>query len=316
MKNLICIVIGLILIMAVGCNAPASVASEKKNNQGCKCCKSPEGCAKAKGVCVMKKMVNNQDEIDESEIFIPFEDMEDEDDVIYFEKEFNGGKCGCGGMCKRAPKMDKGKFWLNIKEPALCKAFNFTQDDSGKVSLTITRKNKEGEEKTETYQADSLKEFMKKYPEIARQDFFMGFKNPGFMPPGFAPAELRNCKECPKCMPRQDERFNKEMPPPPREMPTPPKPGRLGMMVSPVEPALREHLKLVEGSGIFVQKVMKDSLAEKIGFKKGDVIIKINGNDVDGIEEFKEMMDVVLEKDEVQISIIRKGKEEELKYKK
>lgn len=87
----------------------------------------------------------------------------------------------------------------------------------------------------------------------------------------------------------------------------------LGVYLQDLTPELIESLGLNVKEGVLVAEVMKDSPAEKGGIKRGDVIIKIDNEDV---KTSKELQQKVLSKsvgEETEIILIRKDKEIVLK---
>lgn len=215
-------------------------------------------------------------------------------------------------------------------------SFSLQQDTSGKVKVTIKKKTNEGTEKTETYEANSMEEFIKKYPDVAKQ---YGLQEPGKHEiPEMNPDDLledfgeswgKEFERIQKQMREMEERMKRlfegkeeddfNIPKiVPKRLPkeTPNQTSELGMMVSLIEPALKEQLKLSDENGILVEEVKKDSLAEKIGFVKWDVVLNVNDEPVKSIWEFKRLMKEALGKDELQVFIIRKGEKQVLKYKK
>jgi len=61
----------------------------------------------------------------------------------------------------------------------------------------------------------------------------------------------------------------------------------IGISVEPVEPFLREHLGIEEGSGARVSLVAKDSPAERAGIAANDIILAANGDKIATIEQLK-----------------------------
>lgn len=216
-------------------------------------------------------------------------------------------------------------------------SFTFIQEPSGKITITIKRKNREGKEETETYTADSLEEFVKKYPEISKK-YELGQPEKGGTPEvepddlleGLNESLQNEMERIRKHMKEMEERMKRlmedanplewELPDliPKRQPKITPsdKQTELGMVISPVEQALREQLKLSEESGILVREVKKGSLAEKMGFQQYDIALSVNDEGIENIWEFKRVMKEALQKDVVQVSIIRKGEKQVLKYKK
>ncbi len=57
--------------------------------------------------------------------------------------------------------------------------------------------------------------------------------------------------------------------------------GFLGVQLTDLTPELRAHFGAPEDAGVMVSKVVADSAAERAGVKVGDVITRVNGEDVD-----------------------------------
>ncbi len=57
--------------------------------------------------------------------------------------------------------------------------------------------------------------------------------------------------------------------------------GRLGVMVRNVDQELADTLGLDEAGGAIVQEVMPDSAAEQAGIEPGDVIVRVNGKEIE-----------------------------------
>ena len=246
-----------------------------------------------------------------------------------------------------APKKPKeegqsSRFSIIIGGNAPYQSVSIINDPSGKITVTIKTKNEKGEEKTDTYTADNIEEFKKKYPEIARQYGLDGSaQKPKIEIPemgddffeDFGESWTRQFDRLRKQMKEMDERmkrfFDDELPDdfaplvpvppkqPPKAEPKKPEPDKgLGMVVGPIEDALKEQLKIEEGKGVLIYEVEEKSLAEKLGFRKWDVITKINNDEIKNIWEFKRLMKQLMEKGEGKFSIIRKGELKVIEYKK
>ncbi|MEW6102957.1 MAG: Do family serine endopeptidase [bacterium] len=81
----------------------------------------------------------------------------------------------------------------------------------------------------------------------------------------------------------------------------------LGIYIQDLTPEIIESMGLDVKSGVLVSEVMKNSPAEKVGIKRGDIIIAI---DNEGVKTSKELQQKVLNKGvgkEVEISLVREG---------
>ncbi len=83
-----------------------------------------------------------------------------------------------------------------------------------------------------------------------------------------------------------------------------PKPtGYMGVMLAPAE----------SGKGFAVTAVNKDGPADKAGLKADDVILKLNGKDVDDLMEFVKQVKSSKPGDKLTLTIKRDDKEQEIK---
>lgn len=99
-----------------------------------------------------------------------------------------------------------------------------------------------------------------------------------------------------------------------REMPRRnPNAGFFGAKLQAISDDQMEELKLDSNAGIVLMEIMKDSPAEKAGLKADDVIRKIDGNDIEGVEDFVSSMEGSKPGQEVKFTIIRAQKEQEVK---
>lgn len=62
--------------------------------------------------------------------------------------------------------------------------------------------------------------------------------------------------------------------------------ARSGLMVENITPQLGEFFGVKDGNGVLVRSVEKGSRAEKSGFRAGDVIVKVNGQQVHDTSDF------------------------------
>lgn len=79
----------------------------------------------------------------------------------------------------------------------------------------------------------------------------------------------------------------------------------LGVMVSSVESDLLQKYKLKGGA--LIQKVLDGSEAERIGLKKGDIIIRFAGQEIENPSQIKAILRGMEEEGEVEIVIMRDG---------
>lgn len=91
--------------------------------------------------------------------------------------------------------------------------------------------------------------------------------------------------------------------PKPKEEPKPAdkKPGFLGVAV------------VEDASGVVVDSIVADTAAAAAGLKKGDLVKKLNGKEVGGVESLKTLLASVKAGDKIGLEIVREGKSVEVK---
>ncbi len=91
--------------------------------------------------------------------------------------------------------------------------------------------------------------------------------------------------------------------------------GWLGVYIQNVDKKLAEALGMEKPMGVVVSGVQKDSPAEKAGLKVEDVIIKFNGKKVKNTVELSTWVAAAGPDAEVTLTVLRDGKEKEIKVK-
>jgi len=92
--------------------------------------------------------------------------------------------------------------------------------------------------------------------------------------------------------------------------------GQIGINIQDVSPALQEAFDLDNGQlGVLVTNVIKDSPAEKAGFKVDDIIIAVNGEKTNTGGKLRSQISGHAIGHSVKIKLIRDGKEKTLKVK-
>ena len=89
--------------------------------------------------------------------------------------------------------------------------------------------------------------------------------------------------------------------------------GFLGISVGDLNPALARQFKVPDVSGAIVNEVAPGSPAEKGGVRQGDVVRKLDGQNVDSSSRFRTLIAGLNPASQVTIEIIRDGKPETLK---
>ena len=173
----------------------------------------------------------------------------------------------------------------------------------GKVELTIREKNGSGEPISKTYRADSIEEFKKKYPEVAREYRVDRFPA---SPDGPSWKGWEDGFDLDRFW---DERFGTMFSPWmngwPFERPSRSRP--FGIQIGSVGEAMAAQLDLREGDGLLVREVTEGSPAAKSGIRKHDVVLKINGTPVGDALEFRKELGEQRKKG-FELEIVRQGK--------
>lgn len=92
--------------------------------------------------------------------------------------------------------------------------------------------------------------------------------------------------------------------------------GWLGVEIVPVDEAIAKQFGLSKKQGVLVNRVLKDTPAEKAGLKRGDIIIAVKyRNKTVEVNSPTELQDIIFSlppKEKVQLKIVRDGKEQSL----
>ena len=82
----------------------------------------------------------------------------------------------------------------------------------------------------------------------------------------------------------------------------------LGVYIQDVTPEIAKQFNLIETKGVLVGDVIKNSPAEEVGIKTGDIIMKVNDEEVNSPEELQDKIrDVEIGKN-ADIEVVREGK--------
>jgi Do/DeqQ family serine protease len=87
----------------------------------------------------------------------------------------------------------------------------------------------------------------------------------------------------------------------------------LGISMQNIDDKMAKELKLSSPNGVYIAEVAKGSAADDAGLKTGDVLISIDGNPVSDGASVQEMITRYHPGDQAVLTIVRKGKEKELK---
>lgn len=84
--------------------------------------------------------------------------------------------------------------------------------------------------------------------------------------------------------------------------------GRIGVYIQDLTKELAESFEIDQRQGILVSQVMEGSAAEKGGLKPGDVILKLNGANVENVAAFRNQIALTRPGTAIELEILRKGK--------
>jgi len=85
--------------------------------------------------------------------------------------------------------------------------------------------------------------------------------------------------------------------------------GYIGVRIEAVNPDVANAIGLDKPKGILIQQVMEDGAAAEVGLKEGDVILKINGKEVNEPNELQSYIAAKRAGDKVSLTIFRDKKE-------
>jgi len=89
--------------------------------------------------------------------------------------------------------------------------------------------------------------------------------------------------------------------------------GYLGVQIQDITDQLRDYFKVKGDGGVLVSEVVKESPAENAGLEAGDVIMKVNDVRISDTGELTQTIRNEKPESDVNITVIRKGREKSLK---
>jgi len=87
----------------------------------------------------------------------------------------------------------------------------------------------------------------------------------------------------------------------------------LGVHTVDLTDQLAKYFEVKDGRGILISEVVLESPAEKAGLKAGDILIKANGERIEDTPDLHDVIGDHEEGDEIELVVLRKGKEMKLK---
>ncbi|MCK4502010.1 MAG: DegQ family serine endoprotease [Desulfuromonadales bacterium] len=84
--------------------------------------------------------------------------------------------------------------------------------------------------------------------------------------------------------------------------------GQLGVMIQELTNELAESFGIGQRQGILISQVMPDSSADQAGLEQGDILLKLNGNEIGNIAEFRNQIAMTSPGTKVKFLVLRNGK--------
>jgi hypothetical protein len=211
------------------------------------------------------------------------------------------------------------------------KGIDFVRDESGRVTLTAPeRDDPSGKREFKTYQADSLEEFKKRYPEIARKYDVDKLSSPEAVSrevqeewrrlreqlgleskEGAAPGRRDDFLSMERWLERHDQMMRRRLQHWGEEHPAAPEQAQgrtLGILAGALPPALRSQLNLGDSEGLLVHHVQPGSAAERSGLRAYDILLRLNRQPIKDLASFRSDVAKALSDDAFTLEILRGGK--------
>lgn len=242
------------------------------------------------------------------------------------------------------PAKARAELRVSVKDPA--KGLDFELHTDGHVELTV-KEEKDGKTEDRTYKADSMDDFRKKYPDVAKkyqierflprvewraidprtserafEEWKRWFQEDWFWDREAALPWFRDwwrprlSDDLDNWVEKQRKLFeqfrNLDQPKDPADAPSEAKPTAgpaFGIRIDEVDEVLSAHTQLKRGEGALVMAVDAGSPAEKAGLKVHDIVLRIDDDPVTDCGAFRRTVKARLSKG-FKLLILRKGKQE------
>lgn len=250
---------------------------------------------------------------------------------------------------ERKPEAAKGERLVIVMKDA-SRGVTFRQKADGSIEVTAPETDeKTGKKVYKTWSADSIEDFKKKYPDVAKRieiDQFEGGQSLQEFEKWWAEKKKKleenpfDSEEMKKWFDEQRKKFGgdddlqkmleeqrqrlEEMMKTLEELrrgfgqnEAPPKPapdGKIfGIRVAEISPTLRSQLDLKEGEGLQVEVVTAGTMAEKAGLKQHDLVVGLNGKPVTSDTwAFRKAIREAMSAESFELEIIRAGKRQKI----
>jgi hypothetical protein len=177
------------------------------------------------------------------------------------------------------------------------------------VKVEVKTKNDQGAEEIKTYEAPDMETFQRKYPGVLDGAGLGGGFTFAF-PNGMGRAFGQGFPQLRVLGPRGGGQQEAQEPliVVPDHAAAPPADRRLGVVVKPqVAPELLEHFGL--SGALAVEEVQDGSLAAELGVQKGDLLTHVGGRAIADTQDVQEELAAVEAGGDVEVKVLRKGKE-------
>ncbi len=91
--------------------------------------------------------------------------------------------------------------------------------------------------------------------------------------------------------------------------------GRLGVIIQDLTPDIAQALGLKETKGAIITEVERGSTADRAGIRAGDVILAVNGRDIRGSSDLRNLIGLIQVGEEVELTVIRDGQRKQVRAK-
>jgi len=205
---------------------------------------------------------------------------------------------------------------------------DFVRDENGRITLTVPDKNADpGKQETKTYRAESLDEFTRKYPDVAKKYNVRALASPREASEALRRSwehfresmkedELAGGPSLENWLDREEGLLQKHRDGWPgadgSSAPEPSDKGHLGVLVGAAGATLRSQLGLSDSEGVVIHAVRPGSLAERSGLKKHDAVTRFNGKPVKDVASFREEVAQAIKSDHFTLDVFRGGKPQQI----
>jgi C-terminal processing protease CtpA/Prc len=199
---------------------------------------------------------------------------------------------------------------------------DFVRDESGRITLMVPEKNADtGKLENKTYRADSIDEFTRKYPDVAKKYHVRALASPReasealrrtweHFRESMKADEFAGESSLENWLDREEGFLQKH-----RDAWSDAEPsdkGHLGVLVGAAGGTLRSQLGLSDSEGVVIHAVRPGSLAEQSGLKKHDVVTRLNDKPVKGVASFREEVAQAIKSDHFTLEVFRGGKSQQI----